>query len=268
MLIFLICTAIFGGFVLRWRRESLSGFFGRPGSEPGIFHYAAGHLFVLLVGAVALWGSLILLLFLGNWAWAAAGLILVVVLQKPLFVWFCGKPRATPRSARQESLEPSAAPPRVEELVRTKPGLKYGLDLLRAGISVESAIAILLDACNKPDTMFITDRWIQPRLEQLRSGLSDPLTLDQAQALRDAIMQRSPFKDVLDWLSGEPMPWLEYLSRKREREARAKQERTEQIRKNWDWDRAKRLMEQGVHVHIPPEVLFREKEKKNRDPKS
>jgi len=190
--------------------------------------------------------------------WAASGLILAFALQKPIFVWLYGKGKTKRAEVPQQS----------SKLAVPLPTLKYGLDGLREGISIEPAIAILLAACNKPDTMFITDRGIQPKLEQLRSRLSDPLTSDQAEALRDAVMQKSPFKDVLDWLSGEAIPWLEYQNRKRQREARAKKEREEQIRKNWNWEHAKRLAQQGVRVHIPPEILSRKKEDKDRGPSS
>ena len=84
-----------------------------------------------------------------------------------------------------------------------EPALKYNLDKLLGGISSEKAIEILLSACNKPDTMFVTEQWIKPRLEELRANLSNPISSDQAQALQDTILQRCPFKDVLGWLRGD-----------------------------------------------------------------
>jgi hypothetical protein len=256
MLVFLLCTCILGSFILRWRRESLSGYFGPRGSEPGIFMYALGNLSVWVVGGLAHWGSLVALLFLDGWVWAGAGFILAMVLQRPIFLLLCGKSRAELRHNPQ-----ATAPQAKRESQGTR--LKYGLDRLRGGISVESAIAILLSASNKPDTMFVTERWIQPRLQLLSAGLSNPITSDQALALVDAILQKCPFKNVLDWLGGEPMPWLDYQNHKRALEARAKQERAERIRNNWNPEHARRLMEQGINVHIPPEVLLRRKEKKD-----
>lgn len=84
---------------------------------------------------------------------------------------------------------------------------KYGLDKLRAGISINRAIEVSLGACNKYDTLFITDRWVQPRLDRLRTLLSEPLTEEQAEALRDAVMRRGLLDDVIEWLSGTTGSW-------------------------------------------------------------
>ncbi len=82
----------------------------------------------------------------------------------------------------------------------------------------ERAIISFLTACNKPDTLWITDRWIAPRLDARRSLLSDPVTNEQAEALEDALYKRAQLDEVIEWLKTVLMPWPEFLRNKRQAE--------------------------------------------------
>jgi hypothetical protein len=168
--------------------------------------------------------------------------------------------RAEPGLARPQENEQLGKP-----RVSAESALKYNLDKLRCGISVEKAVELLLSACNKPDTMFVTERWIRPRLEELRTHLTNPITSDQAQALQDAILQRCPFKDVLGWLRGEAISWKDYQVRKKVLQAEARRARDKEVRKRWentDWEKIARLQAAGVHVLIPPQVFLGPNEEK------
>src|SRR2546425_674681 len=75
-------------------------------------------------------------------------------------------------------------------------------ELFQGGMSLDEALTLFLSACNQgPDVLFITDSWIAPRLEALREGLDDPITEEQAVALRDALLQVEPIDRVVGWLS-------------------------------------------------------------------
>jgi hypothetical protein len=87
----------------------------------------------------------------------------------------------------------------------------YACESISGGISVEQALHLMLATCNKHDTLFITDKWIAPRLETLRRLLADPITDDQAQALRDAAMKRLRLDAVIEWLELGTMPLADYV---------------------------------------------------------
>ncbi len=78
---------------------------------------------------------------------------------------------------------------RMRKQIRQEVIMEYGLDKLRQGISIERAFELFLGACNKSDTLFITEGWIQPYLAELRRLLSAPITADQAEALLDCVFK-------------------------------------------------------------------------------
>lgn len=91
---------------------------------------------------------------------------------------------------------------------------------IAAGMSREEAIQAFLAACRRPDTLFITESWITPKLGSLRKGLCDPITTDDAEVLRGLLWQTIKFDSVLDWLTRKPESWADYQQRKaREYEA-------------------------------------------------
>jgi len=83
---------------------------------------------------------------------------------------------------------------------------------VREGISVEDALAAFVAACNRRDTLFITEAWFSPYARRLRERLSDPITADEAHVLRELLRERISFGSALDWLSRKPMPWTDYLA--------------------------------------------------------
>jgi hypothetical protein len=82
------------------------------------------------------------------------------------------------------------------------------------GMPRENALAALVAACNRPDTLFITEKWIAPRRERLSALLSDPITADEAHVLREILWQRLPFEVVFDWLAEKPVTWNDYQATK------------------------------------------------------
>ena len=83
---------------------------------------------------------------------------------------------------------------------------KYGLAELTGGTSKERALEVFVAACNKIDTLFITDSWFASRDAKLRQLLSDPITGEQAEALLDAVLKRQR----LDYLLDHVIEWLEH----------------------------------------------------------
>ncbi len=80
-----------------------------------------------------------------------------------------------------------------------------------AGMQREDVLRIFETSVNQRGTMFSTDHWLQPKLEQLRGLLSDPITEEQASALLDVLYERHWMSDLLNWLQGAPMPWQSFF---------------------------------------------------------
>jgi Ca-activated chloride channel homolog len=84
-------------------------------------------------------------------------------------------------------------------------------ELLRAGMPRQEALRTFEKSVNQPGTMFSTDHWLAPKLEQLEGLLSDPIMEDQATALLDVLHERHRMRDLIDWLQGPPMPWQSFF---------------------------------------------------------
>ncbi len=93
-------------------------------------------------------------------------------------------------------------------------------DEIRGGLAREDAIASFIATCNQPGTMFITDRWVAPRMEKLRSLLPATITDEQASVLRELAKEETGFDSVFAWLESPDSPtWEAYcdnLVRQRE----------------------------------------------------
>src|SRR5438552_293509 len=94
---------------------------------------------------------------------------------------------------------------------------RYGLGELRGAVSRARAIELFIGACNKPDTLFITDSWFASREEKLRELLSDPVNSEEAEALLDVVLKRRPMEHLLDhfieWLEhARDIPWPEFIN--------------------------------------------------------
>ena len=82
---------------------------------------------------------------------------------------------------------------------------------IEAGIPREYVLRTFERSVNQPGTMFSTDHWLQPKLEQLGALLSDPINAEQASALLDVLYERRRMRDLLEWLQGPPMPWRSFF---------------------------------------------------------
>lgn len=83
--------------------------------------------------------------------------------------------------------------------------------LLVVGTSVDTAIALLKNAFDK-GALSVSDLWwFPPREERLRILLCDPITADQAQALRDVIFDQVHLDEPIRWLDKNPeLSWLQF----------------------------------------------------------
>ncbi|HEY6987833.1 MAG TPA: VWA domain-containing protein [Bryobacteraceae bacterium] len=91
------------------------------------------------------------------------------------------------------------------------PSLDGNNELIKAGAPREEALRAFAECVNQPGTMFSTDHWLQPKLEQLTTLLGDPITEDQAIALTDVLDGRHWMRDLIEWLQGPPMPWQSFF---------------------------------------------------------
>jgi hypothetical protein len=89
------------------------------------------------------------------------------------------------------------------------------------GSSIDDALYAFVNACKRtdPDTLFITDYWIEPRLRSLRAHLSDPVTREQAKALCEAIDKRVALDTVIDWLTHSRDSWQVFEEKRIEADA-------------------------------------------------
>jgi hypothetical protein len=89
-----------------------------------------------------------------------------------------------------------------------------------AGQSRDVALDAFCAACNKgPEVLFITESWITPRLQTLKSFLSDPLTAADADILQRLLNKDRSFADVLEWFEDHrAQAWSEFMAL-RERKA-------------------------------------------------
>jgi Ca-activated chloride channel family protein len=88
-----------------------------------------------------------------------------------------------------------------------KSSAETGHEEIRAGTALKEALERFQKRVNQPGTIFSTDHWLDPKLDQLRKLMSDPITEDQATALSDVLHERRWMRDLVDWLEGSPMSW-------------------------------------------------------------
>jgi hypothetical protein len=80
------------------------------------------------------------------------------------------------------------------------------------GIPLHDALDIFRTNVNLPDTIFSTEHWLTPKLDELRDLLSDPLTPDHATALDDVLTGRHFMRDLIEWLeSAHGLTWSEFF---------------------------------------------------------
>ena len=88
MILFFTLVCIFGGFVLHWRRASLTGYFGSPVNVPGIFTYSLGDV-GMGCRVLRIWGAAFALVMASDWPWAGFALVLGFTLRSPILRVVC-----------------------------------------------------------------------------------------------------------------------------------------------------------------------------------
>jgi hypothetical protein len=140
------------------------------------------------------------------------------------------------------------------------------IDDIAPGASVETALQAFRENVNRPPTtMFSTDHWLEPKLDELQTLLSDPITPDQAEALRDVLQNRELadstrvwMHDVFEWLRTSGVPWLDFFVWRKAQAEKAYRERIlSPIEVRWQryLDYKKSLGDQwGAEHENPPEA--------------
>ena len=83
---------------------------------------------------------------------------------------------------------------------------------IAGGRSVDDVLTAFRGSVNQPGTIFSTEHWLAPRLDQLRHLLTNPITGEEAQALLDVLHQRHWMRDLLEWLDTRPASWAEFFT--------------------------------------------------------
>jgi hypothetical protein len=83
---------------------------------------------------------------------------------------------------------------------------------IAAGTPVDEALTTFRQSVNQPGTIFSTDHWLLPKLDQLQRLLTDPITRDEAQALLDVLYQRHWMSDLIEWLETRPASWGDFFT--------------------------------------------------------
>jgi len=92
---------------------------------------------------------------------------------------------------------------------------------LRGGLSTRHALAAFLEGCNHKGRLFITDSWIEPRLEFLQRHLHEPITDEEAAVLRGAVLRHYSLDLVVNWLRKKRRgTWEELMARREALRAR------------------------------------------------
>lgn len=94
--------------------------------------------------------------------------------------------------------------------VTLDPSARFPQTRIQSGMSVKTALDTFAALCNKSDTLFITERWVAPRIERLRMLLTDPLSAEQADVFNETIGQRVRLDDMIGWLASRTT-WSDYL---------------------------------------------------------
>jgi hypothetical protein len=88
------------------------------------------------------------------------------------------------------------------------------------GLSSEEAIQAFIQACNRRNTLFLTDRWLDEKLPHIRQHLSRCITENEAQALRELAVMKAKSGEVIDWLKSGTPSWTEYCVQERRKDDR------------------------------------------------
>ena len=89
------------------------------------------------------------------------------------------------------------------------------LMIIAGGLRSDEAVRVFVKACCGGTTLFITDRWIAPRIEALLQLLNDPITDEEAEALQDAATKLAKLDHVIQWLGWRELSWNQYKAAER-----------------------------------------------------
>ena len=109
-----------------------------------------------------------------------------------------------------------------------------------SGMTRQKALLTFQSSVNRANTIFSTDHWLLPKLAELATLLSDPISADQAQALDDVLRGGHFMKELIEWLESSHLPWADYFedlnAQENRRKALEREQRTawgEAQRKKW-----------------------------------
>jgi hypothetical protein len=84
---------------------------------------------------------------------------------------------------------------------------------IAAGSSISDALTAFRESVNQPGTIFSTDHWLLPKLDQLQQLLTTPITQEETEALLDVLYQRHWMADLIAWLeSRRPVKWADFFT--------------------------------------------------------
>ncbi len=118
---------------------------------------------------------------------------------------------------------------------------------IAAGKSIRDALTAFRESVNQKGTIFSTDHWLLPKLEQLQQLLTEPITQEEAEALLDVRYQRHFLEELIEWLErGRPVSWENFFTYR----ANLKQE---ELRKRADERERRRAA--GLHPYFDTKIF-------------
>jgi hypothetical protein len=87
-------------------------------------------------------------------------------------------------------------------------------------LSSEEAIQAFIQACNRHNTLFLTDQWLDEKLPHIRQHLSRFITENEALALRELAVMKAKSGEVIGWLKSGTPSWTEYCVQERRKDDR------------------------------------------------
>ena len=82
---------------------------------------------------------------------------------------------------------------------------------IAAGNSIDEVLIAFRQSVNQPGTIFSTEHWLFPKLDQLQLLLTNPITEDEALALLDVLYQRHWMSELIAWLENGAVSWADFF---------------------------------------------------------
>lgn len=126
---------------------------------------------------------------------------------------------------------------------------------LAAGLSVEQALAAVMDGYGRKKDPWVPPSWREPRLQKLRSLLSDPITADEAEALRIAGSNLMELETIILWLTkGPDQHWDQHYAAVQVERTAARRKTEEDSRRAEEDHRRRREIETQEREHLRGEL--------------